>query len=73
MSTKATGALIAALAATSLAACGSSLGPTPVQVGERWYRAEAHGDGSELCKLERCRRTKNASSKSLSTCRAAVT
>jgi hypothetical protein len=44
--------LIAALAvATSLAACGSSSGPTPIQVGERWYSAEAHGDGSELCKL----------------------
>lgn len=47
---RATGALIAALAATTLAACGSSE-LTPVQVGERWYRAEAHGDGSELCKL----------------------
>ncbi|HXP28255.1 MAG TPA: hypothetical protein VN804_00745 [Solirubrobacteraceae bacterium] len=44
-------ALIAVLAATSLAACGSSSGPTPLQVGERWYRAEARGDGSEMCKL----------------------
>jgi hypothetical protein len=43
--------LTAALAATSLAACGSSAGPTPVQVGERWYSAEAHGDGIVLCKL----------------------
>lgn len=51
MSRRATGALIATVAAMSLAACGSSSGPTPVQVGERWYRAEAHGDGSELCKL----------------------
>jgi hypothetical protein len=48
---RAVGALIAALAAMSLAACGSSSGPTPVQVGQRWYSAEAHGDGSELCKL----------------------
>jgi hypothetical protein len=51
MSMRATAALIAALAATSLAACGSSSGPTPIQVGERWYSAEAHGNGSELCKL----------------------
>jgi hypothetical protein len=51
MSRRATGALIAALAAISLAACGSSSGPTPVQVGERWYRAEPRDDGSELCKL----------------------
>jgi hypothetical protein len=51
MSRRAIGALTAALAATSLAACGSSSGPTPVQVGERWYSAEAGGDGSELCKL----------------------
>jgi hypothetical protein len=52
MSIRATGALIAVLAATLLAACGSSSsGPTPVQVGERWYSAEARGDGSELCKL----------------------
>jgi hypothetical protein len=51
MTRRATGALTAALAATALAACGSSAGPTPVQVGERWYRATARGDGSELCKL----------------------
>jgi hypothetical protein len=51
MSRRATAALIAVLAVTSLAACGSSSGPTPVQVGERWYQAEAHADGSELCKL----------------------
>jgi hypothetical protein len=48
---RAIGLLIVALAATSLAACGSSAGPTPVQVGERWYSATARGDGSELCKL----------------------
>ncbi len=41
----------AALTATALAACGSSSGPTPVQVGERWYGATARGDGAELCKL----------------------
>jgi hypothetical protein len=41
----------AAVLAVSLAACGSSSGPTPVQVGERWYRATARGDGAELCKL----------------------
>lgn len=51
MSRRAIGALTAALAATALAACGSSSGPTPVQVGERWYSATARGDGSELCKL----------------------
>lgn len=45
--------LTAALAATTLAACGggSSSGPTPVQVGEQWYRATAHGDGATLCRL----------------------
>jgi hypothetical protein len=51
MSMKAIRALTAALALTALAACGSSSGPTPVQVGERWYSATARGDGSELCKL----------------------
>jgi hypothetical protein len=51
ISMRARRASIAVLAATLLAACGSSSGPTPVQVGERWYSAEAHGNGSELCKL----------------------
>ena len=51
MSIRATAALVTALAAMSLAACGSSSGPTPVQVGEQWYRATARGDGSGLCKL----------------------
>ncbi|HTB70217.1 MAG TPA: hypothetical protein VK707_04495 [Solirubrobacteraceae bacterium] len=37
--------------AATLAACGSSSSPTPVQVGERWYRATAQADGSKLCKL----------------------
>lgn len=52
-STRTTGALTATLAtAATLAACGSSTsGPTPVQVGEQWYRATAHGDGSKLCAL----------------------
>jgi hypothetical protein len=51
MSRRAIGALTAALAATALVACGSSSGPTPAQVGERWYSATARGDGGELCKL----------------------
>jgi hypothetical protein len=51
MSRRAMGVLSAALAATALAACGSSSGPTPVQVGKQWYSATARGDGSELCKL----------------------
>ena len=52
-STRAIGALTAALAtAATLAACGSSTsGSTPVQVGEQWYRATAHGDGDKLCAL----------------------
>ncbi len=51
-STRAIGVLTAMLAtATTLAACGSSSGPTPVQVGEQWYRATSQGDGSKLCKL----------------------
>jgi hypothetical protein len=51
MSRRAIAVLTAALGAVALAACGSSSGPTPVQVGERWYSATARGDGSELCKL----------------------
>ncbi len=51
-STRAIGTLTATLAAVTLAACGSSAsGPTPVQVGEQWYRATAAGDGSKLCAL----------------------
>lgn len=48
---RAIGALAAALATTTLAACGSSSGPTPVQVGEQWYRATAKADGTKLCQL----------------------
>ena len=40
----------AGLAAATVIGCGSS-GPTPVQVGQEWYRATAAGDGSKLCKL----------------------
>ena len=47
---KAIGVSAAALAAAVLVGCGSS-GPTPVQVGEQWYRATAAGDGNKLCKL----------------------
>jgi hypothetical protein len=43
--------MAAVLANTVLAACGSSSGSTPVQVGERWYRATAQVDGSKLCTL----------------------
>jgi hypothetical protein len=50
-SSRISAALTAVLAGVLLAACGSSSGLTPVQVGERWYSAEAHVDGSELCKL----------------------
>jgi hypothetical protein len=51
MARRAIGTLTAALAATALAACGASSGPTPLQVGQQWYSATARGDGSELCKL----------------------
>ena len=47
---KAIGMAAAGLAAAVLLGCGSS-GPTPVQVGEQWYRATAAGDGNKLCKL----------------------
>jgi hypothetical protein len=47
---KAIGVSAAGLAAAVLLGCGSS-GPTPVQVGEQWYRATAAGDGGKLCKL----------------------
>jgi hypothetical protein len=40
----------AGLAAAAVLGCGSS-GPSPVQVGEQWYRATAAGDGIKLCKL----------------------
>jgi len=43
--------LTAALAALALAGCGGSSVPTPVQVGEQWYRATAAGDGKKLCEL----------------------
>ena len=50
--TRAIGILTAAaLAALALAGCGGSSGPTPVQVGEQWYRATAAGDGNKLCQL----------------------
>jgi hypothetical protein len=45
------GVLTAALAVLALASCGGSPGPTPVQVGEQWYRATAAGDGKRLCEL----------------------
>jgi hypothetical protein len=47
---KAIGMSAAGLAAVVLLGCGSS-GPTPVQVGEQWYRATAAGAGNNLCKL----------------------
>ncbi len=54
---KAIGTLTAAsLAALLLASCGGSSGPTPVQVGEQWYRATAAGDGRTLCKLSTAER-----------------
>ncbi len=49
--TRAIGVSTVALMATALAACGSSSGPTPVQVGEQWYRATAKADGTKLCEL----------------------
>jgi hypothetical protein len=55
--TKAIGTLTAAsLAVLALASCGGSSGPTPVQVGEQWYRATAAGDGATLCKLSTAER-----------------
>lgn len=42
--------LAAGLAASVVLGCGSS-GPSPVQVGQQWYRATAAGDGNKLCKL----------------------
>lgn len=47
---KAIGSLAAGLAAAAVLGCGSS-GPTPVQVGQQWYRATAAGDGNKVCKL----------------------
>jgi hypothetical protein len=47
---KATASLAAGLAAVAVLGCGSS-GPTPVQVGQQWYRATAAGDGNKVCKL----------------------
>jgi hypothetical protein len=80
MSRRAIGVLTAALAATALAGCGSSSGPTPVQVGERWYSATARGDGSGLCKLSTPARKRRfleigqhlPGGSSLSSCAAAV-
>jgi hypothetical protein len=43
-------ASLAGLAAAAMLGCGSS-GPTPVQVGQQWYRATAAGDGNKVCKL----------------------
>jgi hypothetical protein len=48
---KAIGMLTAALTALALGGCGGSSQPTPVQVGEQWYRATAAGDGKKLCEL----------------------
>lgn len=48
---RAIGTLTAALGMLALAGCGGSSGPTPVQVGEQWYRATAAGDGKKLCEL----------------------
>jgi hypothetical protein len=48
---RAIGMLTAVLAVLALAGCGGSSGPTPVQVGEQWYRATAAGDGKTLCEL----------------------
>jgi len=43
--------LTAALAVLAFAGCGGSSGPTPVQVGEQWYRATAAGDAKKLCQI----------------------
>jgi hypothetical protein len=48
---RAIGTLTTALIALALAGCGGSSQPTPVQVGEQWYRATAAGDGKKLCEL----------------------
>ncbi len=48
---RAIGTLTTVLTALVLAGCGGSSGPTPVQVGEQWYRATAAGDGKKLCEL----------------------
>jgi hypothetical protein len=48
---RAIGTLTAALTVLALAGCGGSSQPTPVQVGEQWYRATAAGDGKKLCEL----------------------
>jgi len=47
--------LSAALAALLIAACGSS-GPSPLQVGQQWYRATARLDGKKLCELSTAER-----------------
>lgn len=49
--TRTIGTLTVVLTAFALAGCGGSSEPTPVQVGEQWYRATAAGDGKKLCEL----------------------
>jgi hypothetical protein len=55
MLTRAIATLTGALVALAIAGCGSS-GPTPVQVGQQWYRATARLDGTKLCELSTAER-----------------
>jgi hypothetical protein len=48
---RAIGMLTVVLTAFALSGCGGSSEPTPLQVGEQWYRATAAGDGKKLCEL----------------------
>jgi hypothetical protein len=54
--TRAIATFTSGLAALALAGCGSSSSPTPVQVGEQWYRATARVDGEKLCQLSTAQR-----------------
>lgn len=80
MLSRATAALTASLLGLVVSGCGSS-GPTPVQVGQQWYRATARVDGKKLCELSTVERQRRfieigrhlPGGSAVSTCAAAVT